>query len=264
MCPGVMSTSREKYAVVSCHVERPLDDRVWDAFLRLQERRTGGLAVAALMRPPDETAGEDAARWLERARAAATRGPFGHHTHWTSPTHARPTSGVDAGARVRREGAWLREHGLEPTLFCGGGWYTDDDVAIACAHLGYVDCTPRATRPGYLAAGERWAQLEAPAWLRTGSGPRFLAVPTTHTIGDLATRVVRPSGLSQPVVHVYLHDTDLLDRRRRTVLHVALAVLGRRRRASDLDAIAALLADTAPELAWEAVTRGGGPAAGPQ
>ena len=264
MSPGVMGTSGERYAVVSCHVERPLDDRVWEAFVRLQEHRPGGLAVAALMRPPDEAAGEDTARWLERAHAASTRGPLGHHTHWTSPTHARPTSDADPGARVRREGAWLREHGLAPTLFCGGGWYTDDAVADACALLAYVDCTPRATRPGYLAAGERWAHLGAPAWLRTATGSRFLAVPTTHTIGDLAKRVARPSGLPQRVVHVYLHDTDLLDRRRRIALQVALSVLGRRRRASDLDTVAALLRDASPELAWEAVARGGGSAEGPQ
>src|SRR6266536_2349175 len=52
-----------RYAVVSCHVERPLDDEVWRRFSALQERRPGGFAVAALMRPPAE--GEDEERWLE-------------------------------------------------------------------------------------------------------------------------------------------------------------------------------------------------------
>src|SRR5206468_750629 len=51
-------TTPERYAVVSCHVERPLDDRVWAAFASLQERRHGGLAIAALLRPPDAAAGE--------------------------------------------------------------------------------------------------------------------------------------------------------------------------------------------------------------
>jgi len=102
-------------AVVSCHLERPLDDRVWALFSRLQER----FPVAALMRPPH--AGEDEELWLGRARAAAARGPLGHHTHWTSPTHARPTGG-DPGEKVRRESEWLRERGLRATLFCGGGW----------------------------------------------------------------------------------------------------------------------------------------------
>ncbi len=86
-------TSPERYVVASCHVERPLDDRVWEAFTALQERRPGGLVVAALMRPPDAEAGEvDAELWVGRAREAMARGPLGHHTHWTSPTHARPTS----------------------------------------------------------------------------------------------------------------------------------------------------------------------------
>ena len=29
----------ERYAVVSCHVERPLDDRIWERFSRLQARQ---------------------------------------------------------------------------------------------------------------------------------------------------------------------------------------------------------------------------------
>jgi hypothetical protein len=39
------------------------------------------------------------------------------------------------------------------------------------------------------------------------------------------------------VVHAYFHDTDLLDRRRTTALRVALALLGRRRRPTDLAAL---------------------------
>src|SRR6266849_2188605 len=52
-----------RYAVVSCHVERPLDDDVWKRFSAVQERRPGGFAIAALMRPPAE--GENEERWLE-------------------------------------------------------------------------------------------------------------------------------------------------------------------------------------------------------
>ena len=43
-------------AVVSCHVERPLDDRVWSRFAHLQTRTPGGFRIAALMRPPDRAA----------------------------------------------------------------------------------------------------------------------------------------------------------------------------------------------------------------
>ena len=228
---SMRGTSAERYAVVSCHVERPLDDDVWARFSALQRRRPGGFAIAALMRPPDAAAGEDEGVWLERAREAATRGPLGHHTHWTAPDHARPTrdaaSGEEsqvsnwdkAGARVRLEGAWFRDVGLAPTLFCGGGWYTDADVADACAELGYVDCTPRASRPPYLASGEPWAALSSPARIRTRSGELLYAVPTTHSLGDLA-RASRPGRLGR-LTHVYFHDTDLLSRRRTALLCVS-------------------------------------------
>ena len=240
--------------MVSCHVERPLDDRVWAAFASLQERRPGGLAIAALLRPPDAAAGEtDEGLWLERAREAARRGPLGHHTHFTSPTHARPTGGP-TGVRVRREGAWLRERGLVPTLFCGGGWYTDRSVALACAELGYADCTPRATRPGYLDDGAVWAELAAPALVDLGGPAPLVAVPTTHGAGDLARALVRP-GLPARV-HAYFHDTDLVERRRRALIVAGLTLLGRRRPAADLDAVAASVRDEAPRLTWNDVARG--------
>jgi hypothetical protein len=263
MLSAMDATSQERYAVVSCHVERPLDDRVWTAFARLQERPPGGFAVAALMRAPDPAAGEDEGRWLERAWEASARGPLGHHTHWTSPTHARPSRDDDPAARVLREGAWLRERGLAPTLFCGGGWYTDASVAAACAKLGYVDCTPRATRPSYLAPEAPWAQLSAPARIRVGV-VSLLAVPTTRTIGDLARAVGRPAGPAEAVVHVYLHDTDLLHARRRAALGAGLRVLGRRRTRADLDTVAAAFAGSAPAVAWADVARGGGAGTGPQ
>src|SRR4249919_3395350 len=187
--------SRERYAVVSCHVERPLDDDVWARFSALQRSRPGGFRIAALMRPADPSFGEDDSAWLARAREAALQGPLGHHTHWTAPDHARPT-GVGTGARVLQEGRRLREHGVAPALFCGGGWYTDVEVAEACAELGYVDCTPRADRPPYLAAGERWASLEDARVVELPSGSSLGVIPTTHSLGDLA-RALRRRRLPQ-------------------------------------------------------------------
>ncbi len=246
-------TSRERYAVVSCHVERPLDDAVWARFSALQELRPGGFAIAALIRPADAASGEDEAVWLERAREAAVRGPLGHHTHWTAPDHARPT-GDGAGERVLAEGARLRELGLAPTLFCGGGWYTDAEVAEACAELGYVDCTPRAARPPYLPAGAPWATLSEPTAMLLPSGRRLLAIPTTHSLGDVARVLARRATLPH-VVHAYFHDTDLLDRRRRVLLKAALAFLSRRARAMDLDELARTIGPAAPEIAWNDVAR---------
>jgi hypothetical protein len=239
--------------VVSCHVERPLDDRVWAAFSSLQRRRPGGLAIAALMRPPDPEAGErDEERWLARAREAAARGPLGHHTHFTSPTHARPTAG-DPGERVRREAEWLEERDLRPTLFCGGGWYTDRSVALACAELGYADCTPRASRPGYLPDGAAWAQLGAPAQIDV-AGSTIVAVPTTHGAGALARAVLLPRLPAR--VHAYFHDTDLVARPRRALIVAALRILGLRGAATDLDALAAAVRADGHVVAWADVARG--------
>jgi hypothetical protein len=246
------NTSAERYAVVSCHVERPLDDRVWARFTSLQRRRPGGFRIAALLRPPDPRADEDEGRWLERAWEAVAEGPLGHHTHWTAPHHARPTGGA-AGERVRAEGERLRDLGLAPTSFCGGGWYTDAEVAESCAALGYVDCTPRASRPSYLAKEERWASLTEPALIGLPSGARLLALPTTHSLGDLARLL---AGRALPAfVHVYFHDTDLVDRRRRALVDVVLRVLGRRAKRSDLDVLARRLREKAPQIAWADVSR---------
>ena len=233
----------ERYAVVSCHVERPLDDGVWARFEALQAARPGGFRVAALMRPPDAGAGEDETLWLERARRAAELGPLGHHTHWGGPEQARPVSGArhvpgtedGPAGRVRREGTWLREAGLQPTLFCGGGWYSDEGVAEVVAELGYADCTATSFRPPYLADGAPRLHLGAPARLELPSGHQLLELPSTHSVGMLVRALLRR--LDEPLVHVYFHDTDLLDRRRALALRIALRVLALRRTPSDLDAV---------------------------
>jgi hypothetical protein len=211
-------------------VERPLDDDVWRRFSTLQERRPGRFAIAALMRPPAE--GENEERWLERAREAQERAPFGLHTHWTAPEHARPTGG-DPGALVREQGQWLGSVGLRPTFFCGGGWYIDEGVAAAVADLGYADCTATAFRPAYLQPGAPHLQLQEPAWLELGDGRRLLEVPTTHSIGMLARGLLGP--FRRPIVHAYFHDTDLLDRRRAAALRVGLGFLALKRTVTDLD-----------------------------
>jgi len=247
------ATSRERYAVVSCHVERPLEDAVWERLSALQEKCPGGFSVAALMRPADTSTGEDESRWLERARDAAARGPLGHHTHWTAPNHARPT-GDGTGERVLEEGRRLRELGLAPTLFCGGGWYTDSEVAEACAELGYVDCTPRAIRPPYLAHGEHWASLASPARVRLSSGKVLRTIPTTHSLGDLARALLRRR-LLPAVVHVYFHDTDLLNRRRRALIRGLLPLLAHRAQPTDLDALGRQVLDNAPSVGWDDVAR---------
>ena len=95
-------TEDKRYAVISCHVERPLDDACWAAFSSFQASRPAGFSIAALIRPPDEHAGEDPAVWLERAHLAAANGPLGHHTHFVGPKHARPAGlAAEHAERVR-------------------------------------------------------------------------------------------------------------------------------------------------------------------
>jgi hypothetical protein len=250
-----LMAGRERYAVVSCHVERPLENHIWARFAELQERRHGGFPVAALIRSPDPAHDEDETVWLQRAKEAAARGPFGQHTHWTAPDHARPTGG-DPGGRVLEEGRRLRELGLTPTLFCGGGWYADLGVAEACAELAYVDCTATAYRPPYLTAGAPRFALAVPARVVLPSGRRLLAVPSTHSLGMLARQALTLAGPRAGVVHVHFHDTDLVDPRRRAALIWALRVLGRRRAVTDLDALATLLGEAAPEVTFEQVAAG--------
>lgn len=235
----------ERAAVVSCHVERPLDDRCWALFSSLQERRPGGFRIAALLRPPDEQAGEDAELWLERAREAAARGPLGHHTHFVGPTHARPdSSGPEHAGRVRREARWMREHGLEPRFFCGGGWYMDEAVAGVLAELGYADCTATAFEPSYLGEDEPHLAAQRPVWLTLADGQRLLELPATHSLG-MAARAAY--GGLPTYVHVYFHDTDLLSRKRRLALETALAVLSHRCEVSDLDWLRGSIADALEE-----------------
>jgi peptidoglycan/xylan/chitin deacetylase (PgdA/CDA1 family) len=198
-------------AVASCHVERLLDDDVWTRFSALVRARPAGFRIAALVRPPE---GEDEARWLERARSLDV--PFGLHTHWTSPSHARPTDGNTA-ARVRRDLDWLAAHGLRPGYFSGGGWYTDDDVRAVVADAGLVDLTA-TTFPLPYGGG------------RVVGGPEKNLLPATHTIGMLARAIRLPD-----YVHVYFHDTDLADAKRTLALRLGLRHLSLRRPVKDLD-----------------------------
>ena len=225
-----------RYAVVSCHVERPLDDETWSRFSTLQQRPPGRFRIAALMRPPDREAGEDEILWLGRASAAAERGPLGLHTHWTAPDHARPTTG-DPAVRVREQVEWLRARGLEVHFFCGGGWYMDEPVAEGLAAAGLSDCTATAFRPRYLDCGAARLAAREPCVVELASGRRLLELPTTHTIGMLARGVFAP--FRGRVVHAYFHDTDLLDTRRAALLSLGLRFLGMKRTRTDLDELCA-------------------------
>ncbi len=237
------TVGNQGYAVVSCHVERPLDERVFERYLRFVARRPFGFAIASLVRPPDPESGERERDWADRVRRLAQHGPLGQHTHFGGAAQARPLVG-DPAKRVRDEGAVFQAAGLEPTWFCGGGWYMDEAVAAAVAGLGYRDCTGTSFRPAYLPPAAPRLQADAPAWLEVDGG-RLLELPTTHSLGAAARAALGP--LPDGILHVYFHDDELLDTRRRIALEATLALLARRRRATDLDSLARLVASDAPE-----------------
>ena len=235
--------SLERYAVVSCHVEQPLDDGVWRAFERLLARRPAGFVVTPFIRPP--AVGEDEEVWLQRARRAAELAPLGHHTHWGGPTQARPADDVDASIVVAHEAEWLRARGLAPRFFCGGGWYLDAPLAETLAGFDYVDCSATTFRQSYLDDDAPRLQLPGPRRVGLPSGASLLELPATHSFGSLARGVLRLDGL----VHVHFHDWELADRRRALALEVVLRALRLRRRPLAVDELARLAAE-APEVPW--------------
>jgi hypothetical protein len=230
--------SLQRYAVVSSHVERPLDDQVWPAFERQLAKRPAGFVVTPLLRPPDAASGEDEHTWLGRARRAAELAPLGHHTHWGGVSQARPVGG-DAAAHVRREADWLRARGLEPRFFCGGGWYLDPPLAEVLAGFGYVDCTATTFRQSYLADDAPRLQLSGPARVELPSGATLLELPATHSLGMLARGLFTLNGL----VHLHFHDWELVDRRRSAALHALLYALRARRAPLAIDELALRAAD---------------------
>ena len=237
------------YAVVSCHVEQPLDDAVWQAFERMLRRRPAGFVITPFIRPPDESSGEDATRWLERARRAAELAPLGHHTHWGGPTQARPTDDGVAAELVRAQAEWLRSHGLAPRYFCGGGWYLDEPVAETLAAFDYVDCSATTFRQPYLADDAPRLQLDGPRTLRLPSGALLRELPATHSLGMLARGIATLRG----PVHLHFHDWELVDRRRALALEVVLRALRLRRRSIDADELVQRTS-AAALLDWPAAT----------
>ncbi len=183
--------------------------------------------------------------WLERAKVAAALAPLGHHTHWGGETRARPAPGADAAVLVREEAVWLRDHGLAPRYFCGGGWYLDAELAETLAELGYVDCTATTFRQAYLSDDAPRLQLEAPTRLRLPSGAQLLELPATHSVGMLARGLLRLPAL----VHLHFHDWELVDRERATAIHMLLRLLGRKRRPLTVAELADRAAG-APEREW--------------
>jgi hypothetical protein len=171
-----------------------------------------------------------------------------YETHSISEDNERGIATGWLPGRLSEEGRRLAADGLDARFFCGGGWYFDASVAAAVADLGYHDCTGTSFRPAYLPPGAARLAVDQPARLRLPDGRLLLELPSTHSLGG-ALRALGRRGAPR-VLHLYFHDTDLLDGRRRLALRALLALLPRLRTPIDLDALARL-AQAAPELPLE-------------
>jgi len=222
--------SRTPAALVTCHVEAPLNDAIWFRFLRLYEARTGGFDIVALMRPPANEEHDRENPWVERARRVERDGLLGHHTHFGGGSGARPPDPALAADRVRRERRWLNDRGLRPRFFCGGGWFMDRPVAAAVAEANYIDCTALSSIPSYITAAMPHLSATEPCVLILDDGQQLTELPTTHSLGMASRSLLRTRRIRQSWVHLYFHDWDLLNRRRAAALGVTLRLLGRRYR----------------------------------
>ena len=256
-CPGVMGTAGNGTRSSPATSSGRSTTRSGTRFARLQQRPAGRISHRRARAPARRAGGEDDALWLERAREAAARGPFGQHTHWTRPT----TPGPPAATRARAccdEGAWLRERG-----------------AAADALLRRRLVHRRARRSGVRGArlrrlhaalrrGRRTSPTAplgrssaAPAWIKFRQvRPCSPSRPPARSASWRAGAIAR-QGSGEPVVHVYFHDTDLLDRK---------PAGGRSARRSDCSRAAgsrptsmrsAPRSPHAPERPWASVARGG-------
>jgi hypothetical protein len=234
--------------VVSCHVELPLDDAIWERFVSFQKSRPGGLRIAALLRPPAPEADEREETWLDRVAIARSQGPFGHHTHFGGVHTARPPKPELATERLRREANWLRERDVAPRFWCGGGWYITPAIASVLSDFGYVDCTATAFPLEYLPSGAPHLRLAEPCSLRLKDGRRLLELPATHSLRMAIRLAASLRRIEERPVHVYFHDWELKDRRRAVALRAALTALGQRCRRSDLDQLADEVGGDVPEL----------------
>ena len=205
---------RERYAVVSCHVERPLDDRVWARFAALQERRPGGFRIAALIRP----AGSGARRGRDGlARAGAggggarpARAP--HALDGARPRAPDRRRSRRARARGGRAAARARASSRRSSAAAAGTRISGSPKRAPSS----ATSTARATayRPAYLAAGRAAARARgarhasccrrAPAARRSRRRTRSACWRGTLLLAG---------GLGADVVHVHFHDTDLARRR---------------------------------------------------
>ena len=197
------------YAVVSCHVERPLDDECWSRFVAVQEaarrlphrgadaaaRRRGRRGRAALARARPVGGRARAARASHAFRLAHPRAPGGARPR---ARRARPERGGVDGGEGTRSDAVLRRRLVPRRAGRGGG------------RRGRLRRLQRHRLPASLSRCGRAAGRGGGAGARHAPERRAPARASLHALARNGfTRRSAPT-LGSRVVHVYFHDTDLL------------------------------------------------------
>ena len=188
------------YAVVSCHVERPLDDAVWDRYRELVRQPAGRASRSPrCMRAAGRRRGRASASSSGRARRPRSGRSGTTRTGRRRRTRVRPAAIRPSRCCARAAGC--ASAGLEPRVLLRRRLVHGRGVLGAVAELGYVDCTATAARPSFLPPGSPRAALDAPAWIRLDDGRRVLELPSTHSLGAAArgARAVAAAGRARPL-----------------------------------------------------------------
>ena len=212
---------------MSVHAEKLHDDRVWhvvERFARVSATR--GQKLTFFVHPFwSIVAGYDISKRIQRL--ACLGHEIGQHTHYYDVATAR-TPGRKAGdlspenvlRRLEEDHTQLLRSGIRPKGFVSGAWVVPDALHPWLASRGFAyDCTYRTYA---------MQSRNGPAMPGGTTGPFLLdggvlELPTTASLRAAAVGLVRAR---PPVAHigdleyelVYLHDDDLVDRRKRAAL----------------------------------------------
>ena len=241
--PLMPHTTGKRYAVVSCHVERPLDDERVGALL--------GAPGAPAGRVRDRGADAAGRRRGRRGRGALGRAGAGSR-------RARPARAPHALDRARSRAA---RRATEPARACSRreGGCASSASRRRCSAAAAGTRTRRSPRPAPSSATSTARRARRAAVPRRrgalgiarGAGARSAfaervcsAIPTTHSLGDLARALARPRSLPRCRPRVLPRHRPVTGGDR-SLLAVLLPLLSRLATPTDLDALAASLEDRA-------------------
>jgi peptidoglycan/xylan/chitin deacetylase (PgdA/CDA1 family) len=225
-------SSRPSIICPTLHVERLEDDRVWTRLRRALELvvQRGGHATMFVSTLSARHAGAD----LE-SRLGWIAG-HGHeiamHTHFRHrgrPDAERtiPLTGDDVVASLEADYAYLVDRGHRPGGFCAGAWSMSTTTTEWLRSRAFqYDCSFRSFALRYdnpaAAAGSGRSEIE----IANG----VVATPTTATLKAMVFATQRRRCASLPeggrYALFYLHDYDLLDRRKEVAFRLAMRRVG--------------------------------------